>query len=133
MPEFEQTSRNRVLRVANRGNYDKDAINAIVDEALICDVAFSVDGQPYIIPTIHPYVRGAQGVIHSSDWRISEPEHAYVSPAKLLAMTAIDLLYDDAGAARNIVADFTPKLTKESYLEFQRNLFGREHYRPEMA
>lgn len=87
----------------------------------------------HIIPTIHPYVRGAEGLIHSGDWRISEPEHAYVSPAKLLAMTAIDLLCDDAGEARNIISGFTPKLTKESYLDFQRKLFGREHYRPEMA
>ena len=65
MPEFEQTSRNRVLRVANRGNYDKDAIHAIVDEALICHVGFSVDGQPYVIPTIHAR-RGDELIFHGA-------------------------------------------------------------------
>jgi amidohydrolase len=82
----------------------------------------------HIMPTIHPYVRGAAGVIHSADWSISEPEHAYVSPAKLMAMTAIDLLYDDAGEARHIMDAFVPKLTKDAYLAFQRNLFGKQTF-----
>jgi hypothetical protein len=33
-------------------------------------------------------------------FRINEPEHAYLTPAKLLAMTAIDLLYGDAAPAK---------------------------------
>jgi nitroimidazol reductase NimA-like FMN-containing flavoprotein (pyridoxamine 5'-phosphate oxidase superfamily) len=42
-------------------------INAIVDEALICHVGFSVDGQPYVIPTAHVriedrlYIHGSVG------------------------------------------------------------------------
>jgi nitroimidazol reductase NimA-like FMN-containing flavoprotein (pyridoxamine 5'-phosphate oxidase superfamily) len=42
-------------------------INAIVDEALICHVGFSVDGQPYVIPTAHAriedrlYIHGSVG------------------------------------------------------------------------
>jgi nitroimidazol reductase NimA-like FMN-containing flavoprotein (pyridoxamine 5'-phosphate oxidase superfamily) len=42
-----------------RGNYDRAAINAIVDEALICHVGFVVDGQPFVIPTIHTRVGDA--------------------------------------------------------------------------
>ncbi len=33
--------------------YDEAAIHAILDEGLICHVGFVVDGQPYVIPTIH--------------------------------------------------------------------------------
>src|SRR5690349_12061646 len=36
-----------------RGNYEREAIYNIVDEAIICHVGFAVDGQPYVIPTIH--------------------------------------------------------------------------------
>ena len=48
-----QTERTTVKRLAARGNYDRDTITAILDEALICHVAFVVEGSPVVIPTIH--------------------------------------------------------------------------------
>lgn len=48
-----QSSRSTVKRLAKRGQYDRDTINAILDEALICHVGFVVDGSPVVIPTIH--------------------------------------------------------------------------------
>lgn len=53
MSTFPKTPRNRVRRLAQRGDYDRSTIYAIVDEALICHVSFVQDGQPYVIPTIH--------------------------------------------------------------------------------
>ncbi len=47
------TERTTVRRLASRGNYDRDVVNAIVDEALLCHVGFVVDGTPVVIPTIH--------------------------------------------------------------------------------
>jgi amidohydrolase len=85
----------------------------------------------HLIPVIHPYVVAAQGKAHGADWRINEPQHGYLTPAKLLAMTAIDLLYDDAAAAKEVVAEFKPAMTKEAYLAFERGLFRREHYAAE--
>ncbi|MBI3991861.1 MAG: amidohydrolase [Candidatus Lambdaproteobacteria bacterium] len=82
----------------------------------------------HMVPTIHPYVRAAEGVIHSATWNINDREHAYVTPAKLLAMTAIDLLYDDAAPARQVMDSFKPTMTKAQYLAFQRKLFSRELY-----
>ena len=43
----------RVRRHPERGVYERDAIAAILDEALICHVGFVHDGHPYVIPTIH--------------------------------------------------------------------------------
>ncbi|HUP44924.1 MAG TPA: pyridoxamine 5'-phosphate oxidase family protein [Thermoanaerobaculia bacterium] len=51
-----QTERTTVRRLAKRGNYDRDTIHAILDEALLCHVGFVVDGQPVVIPTIHTRV-----------------------------------------------------------------------------
>src|SRR5947207_14998240 len=48
-----QTPRTTVRRLAQRAVYDRAAVYAIVDEALICHVGFVVDGQPVVIPTIH--------------------------------------------------------------------------------
>jgi amidohydrolase len=82
-------------------------------------------------PVIHPYLASAVGKTHGADFRISEPEHAYLTPAKLLAMTAIDLLYGDAAPARKILAEFRPEMTKGSYLAFERALFCTERYKPD--
>jgi nitroimidazol reductase NimA-like FMN-containing flavoprotein (pyridoxamine 5'-phosphate oxidase superfamily) len=46
-----KTARTTVRRLPKRGNYNRDTINNILDEALICHVGFVVDGQPYVIPT----------------------------------------------------------------------------------
>ena len=42
-----------VKRKRERGRYEPETVEAILDEALICQVAFVVDGQPYVLPTIH--------------------------------------------------------------------------------
>jgi len=52
MPETQMpTARTRVVRESDRGVYDRKAIYSILDEAFLCHVGFSVDGQPYVIPT----------------------------------------------------------------------------------
>lgn len=53
MSSFEKTPKNTVVRVPNRGIYDKEQVYGILDAALICHVSFVVDGQPITIPTIH--------------------------------------------------------------------------------
>ena len=50
---FPKTRRNTVKRLPNRGDYDRAMIYPIIDTALICHVGFVIDGQPYVIPTIH--------------------------------------------------------------------------------
>jgi amidohydrolase len=84
-------------------------------------------------PVIHPYLASALGKTHGADFRINEPEHAYLTPAKLLALTAIDLLYGGAEPAKKILADFTPAMSKESYLAFERGLFRTERYKPDAS
>jgi nitroimidazol reductase NimA-like FMN-containing flavoprotein (pyridoxamine 5'-phosphate oxidase superfamily) len=42
---------NRVKRAPDRGRYDKKTIYQILDAALICHIAYVIDGQPYCTPT----------------------------------------------------------------------------------
>lgn len=49
--KISKTKRTRLKRLPKRGNFDRDTINAILDEAFFCHVGFVVDGQPYVIPT----------------------------------------------------------------------------------
>ena len=46
-----RTERTRVKRLPERGKYDRETIDPILDEAFICHVGFFVEGQPYVIPT----------------------------------------------------------------------------------
>lgn len=62
------TERTQVHRIPERGRYDRDTIDAILDEALICHVAWvEPDGGPRCLPTIHArvddtiYVHGSRG------------------------------------------------------------------------
>ena len=43
--------RTRIVREPQRAVYDRDAVNQILDEAFLCHVGFTVEGQPYVIPT----------------------------------------------------------------------------------
>ncbi len=45
------TEVNRVKRVHERGRYDKATVHAILDAALVCHIAYVIDGQPYCTPT----------------------------------------------------------------------------------
>jgi uncharacterized protein len=48
--------RTRVRRMPARAGYDRETIDAILDEALVAHVGFAVEGQPYVIPTLHARV-----------------------------------------------------------------------------
>lgn len=65
-----RSARTRVRRKPERAHYDAEAINAIVDAALICNIAFQIDGAVHAIPTIH--------------WR--DGEHLYIHGAKASRM-----------------------------------------------
>jgi len=46
-----QTERTRLRRLPKRGAFDRETVYSILDESFICHIGFSVDGQPYVIPT----------------------------------------------------------------------------------
>jgi len=48
---FAVTRRNRVMRRPTRGVYDKKAVYDILDSAIVCHIAYVIDGQPYCTPT----------------------------------------------------------------------------------
>ena len=48
---FRIALRNRVVRRPARGRYDKATVYDILDAALVCHIAYVIDGQPYCTPT----------------------------------------------------------------------------------
>lgn len=84
-------NRNRVKRRSQRGFYDKKTVFEILDSALICHMAYVIDGQPYCTPTSywregdHIYWHG------SSASRMIESQRSKSLPV-CLTVTHIDSL-----------------------------------------
>ena len=71
----------------------------------------------HLIPIIQPMMGGFAGKLHAEDFAVVDKTAAYINPAKLMALTVIDLLADGAKGALNIKANFVPTLTKEEYIK----------------
>jgi nitroimidazol reductase NimA-like FMN-containing flavoprotein (pyridoxamine 5'-phosphate oxidase superfamily) len=65
MEKISQTPRTTLKRLPQRGSYDREVINPILDEGFVCHVGFAVDGRPFVIPTGYARVRDSL-VIHGS-------------------------------------------------------------------
>ena len=53
MDDFARTERNKVKRLPQRAQYDRETIYRIIDEAPISHVAFTQEDQPVVIPMLH--------------------------------------------------------------------------------
>lgn len=57
--------RTKLRREAHRGVYDRASIDEVLDAALVCHLAFTDDGQPFAIPTLHARI-GDLVYVHGS-------------------------------------------------------------------
>jgi len=80
-----------------------------------------------IKPGIHPYVGSFSGHSHSRDFKVVDPEMAYIISSKIYVLTIIDLLYGEAETAKEIIRDFTPNLSKNEYLKLLDSLSYKSH------
>ena len=76
----------------------------------------------HIMPAVHPYAAGATGTGHGNDYQIKDYETAVLLPAKVMAMTVIDLLADGAVEATRVLAENRPRMTRDGYLSYQRGV-----------
>ena len=83
--------------------------------------SFDFGDVSHLMPTLHPMIGGVKGGIHTKDFKIVDEELAYIVPAKAMAMTVVDLLFDNAKEANIILDDFTPVMTKKEYLDFMES------------
>ena len=59
------SERVRLRRVHEKAAYDRDAVKAILDEALVAHVGFAHEGQPFVIPTLQARL-GEEVYVHGS-------------------------------------------------------------------
>jgi uncharacterized protein len=60
VPEtFPPNERTRVVREPQRGIYDRETIYKILDEGFVCHVGFTMETQPYVLPTMFARIQDA--------------------------------------------------------------------------
>ena len=52
MADLERTGRSQPMRHSERGSFDRETVNAILDAALLCHVGYVFDGAPLVTPTL---------------------------------------------------------------------------------
>jgi len=57
--DYPRTPRTVPTRLRERARFERAAVHAVLDEALICHVGIVVDGEPVVLPTIHTRVGDA--------------------------------------------------------------------------
>ena len=81
-----------------------------------------------VMPVIHPYTGAATGAGHGVDYVIKDYTQAVINPAKAMAATVIDLLAGDSTQAHNVINNFKPNLSIDSYVSMQRSRLTEETY-----
>ena len=117
--EFTEVYRQNVVDLAGEAEWREPAFGA---------GSTDVGDLSHIMPAIEAQARGAEGTGHGADYQISDQERAYIAPAKLAAMTIVDLISNKAAGARRILKSYTPQMSKERYLEFMRGIYRLESW-----
>lgn len=71
----------------------------------------------HVMPVVHPWIGCVKGILHGADYELFDRDVAYNRSVKVLAMTIIDLLYDQAEQADRICRQFKPQLNRAQYVE----------------
>lgn len=75
----------------------------------------------HLVPVVNFTFKGFEGKLHGADFKIADPEKAYILPAKLLALTVYKLLKNGGQEAKKIAKSYTPVFNKESYIQYVKN------------
>lgn len=72
-----------------------------------------------IMPCVHPFIPGAEGLDHGNNYRIKDPELACVGSAKLQVTMLYLLLKNDGVRAKGILKEAKPTFaSKEEFIEY---------------
>jgi amidohydrolase len=127
LPGYLPLAVDRTLGALFRANAVALVGDAGWDEGPICGACTDAGDLSQLMPVLHPNHGGCAGFNHTVDFRIVDPHAAYVTPAKALCGTVVDLLCDDARAARATLAAYTPHFTRDAYLAHLRASTRTEH------
>ena len=111
------TERSTVNRLPERGAYDRTTIDSILDEALICHLAFETESGPVAIPTIHARI-GDVLYLHGSHasrmMRTTVGEQVCMTATIVDGIVAARSAFHHSLNYRSVMVFGTPRVVKDA-------------------
>lgn len=80
--------------------------------------SFDFGDVTHFIPGLHSFICAAEGNLHTKEFKVFNEQLAYVQSLKAMAFTIVDLLFEEGKLAEQIINEYAPRMTKESYLKY---------------
>lgn len=78
-----------------------------------------------VIPAVQPGTGGIVGDFHSKDFTMEYPDEIYLDPAKLMACSVVDLLWDNAEKAKEVIANFKSPYNTKTFDKVWEEIMGK--------
>ena len=78
-----------------------------------------------VIPAVQPGTGGIVGNFHSKDFTMEYPDEIYLDPAKLMACSVVDLLWDNAEKAKEVIANFKSPYNTKTFDKVWEEIMGK--------
>lgn len=119
MSSFPITDKTEITRLAKRGSYDKETVYSILDEALVCTIAYCKDNQPFQIPTgfcrigNKIYIHGSVGSFYMRELR-DKKQPVCISTTLLDGMVLARSAFHHSVNYRSVVIFGVPELVTDT-------------------
>lgn len=114
---YPATERSRARRRHDRGHYDHDTVHALLDAAMLCHVAYVIDGQPFCTPTFF-WREGSRLYWHGSSAsrmlrNLSDGQRACVTVTHLDSLVLARSGFNHSADYRSVMAFGNARLVTE--------------------
>lgn len=124
LPQIPQQGPSPILEVA------KELVGAdkvrVVDPSEHHPFSNDLGDVSHLLPVLSFATGGTAGTAHGADFDVIDPETAYILPAKIMALTVYTLLRDGAVRAKTIKENYSPRLTRDTYIEFMNGILAQD-------
>lgn len=124
LPQIPAAANPLILEAARQVAPDEKVVEA--DPGLHGAGSSDVGDLQHVMPVLHFTTSGVAGNFHTREFSVTDEDDAYITTAKIFALSAYKLLKGNAAAARELVAGYRAKYTKEEYVAFMETLIRRE-------
>lgn len=124
LPQLRQQAHPALLTAAALAAPDREV--KPVDPAYHLAGSTDVGDLQHIQPVLGFTTGGISGDLHSENFAVVDEEEAYITTAKIFALTAYELLKNRAAAANEIVSAYRAPFTQEQYIAFMDSLIRTE-------
>lgn len=133
LPTLGDEANEEILAAAELASASSDKDYQIVETDISGFTGGSTDvgDVEHIQPVLNFQTGGKVSGLHSVDFDIVDEELAYVVTAKIFALSAYRMLRDGATAARKVVEEYRPLLTKEEYIAYMDSFIKQETFKAE--